>query len=100
MPKPRSSDRFADQIVLSDSTVVRIADEVERRILQLFRPEPTVAPDNSPRQIDPVDLLTPQQAAHLICKSDQTVYRCLAVVDICVGRAEITFSTRRQHEGE
>jgi hypothetical protein len=96
MPNPRRGDK---QIMLSDSVVVRIADEVERRIQRLLRPDPAPAiPEEAPRHIDEDDLLTPQQAAHLSGKSDQTIYRWIAQFDISICIAGTTFVSRRKLE--
>jgi hypothetical protein len=83
---------------LCNSDVVRIAGEIERRMLELFRPEPTPAPENSPRKIDQDDLLTPQQAAHLFCKSDQTIYRWITQFEISICIAGTAFVSRRKLE--
>ena len=96
MPNPRRADK---QLMLSDSAFVRIADEVERRILNLLRPDPVPAtPEEPPRHIDQDDLLTPQQAAHLIGKSDQTIYRWIAQFDIGICITGTTFVSRRKLE--
>jgi hypothetical protein len=84
---------------LCDSDVVRIADEVETRILKLWRPDPALAiPEGLPRHIDPDDLLTPQQAAHLIGKSDQTIYRWIPLFDISICIAGTVFVSRRKFQ--
>jgi len=96
MRKPRPDN---DQSVLSDSAVVRIADEVERRILRVLQPNPaSTSPVASPRQIDLNDLLTPQQAAHFYGKSDQTIYRWIIQFDISECIAGIPLVSRRKIE--
>jgi hypothetical protein len=96
MPKPRRGNNSTKQLDLSDSAVVRIADELERRIWKLLRPDPTPTPEVSPRHIDLDDLLTPQKAAHLYGKSDQTIYRWITRFDISECIAGTVLISRRK----
>ena len=95
----RRSQSYENQSVLSDSAVVRIADEVERRILRLLQPHPaSTNPVAPPHHIDLDDLLTPQQAAHLYGKSDQTIYRWINQFDISECIAGTTLVSRHKIE--
>jgi hypothetical protein len=110
MPKPRRDDpvdppeaiewgaaAYVPQI--ADDDVQRIADEIERRFLRIFRPAPIPPmPDSSANKIDPNDLLTPQQAAHIAGKSDQTIHRWVGQFDISETIAGTTFISRRKLE--
>jgi hypothetical protein len=91
MANPRRGDK---EIVLSESVIVQIADELERRVLRLLRPEPT--PALTQAQIDPDDLMTPQNAAHRYGVSDQTVYRRMERFDISECVAGTVLVSRRK----
>jgi len=97
MPKPRRGNNLTKEIVLSDAAIVRIADEVERRIIKVLLPEPAPTTDGpKSHHIDLDDLLTPQRAAHLYGVSDQTIYRWIAQFDISECIAGTTLVSRRK----
>jgi hypothetical protein len=99
MPKPRRGDNLNKEIVLSNAAIVRIADELERRLLKVLLPEPAPAIDGpKSHHIDQDDLLTPQRAAHLYRVSDQTIYRWIAQFDISECIAGTTLVSRRKIE--
>lgn len=97
-PSPRGPRIVVAPHGICDGDVVRIADELERRVCRLFLPEPAPAPKRLPRHIDQDDLLTPQQAAHLSSKSDQTIYRWMIQFDISICIAGTAFISRRKLE--
>jgi hypothetical protein len=99
MPNPRRGANWTNETVLSESAFVRIADVVERRLLKHLQPATASGlPEEPPRHIDQDDLMTPQQAAHLIGKSDQTIYRWIAQFGIGIRIAGTTFVSRRKLE--
>jgi hypothetical protein len=76
-----------------DVLVMRIADEVERRVLRILRPEPVV---QAARPIDADDCLTFKQAAHIVRKSDESVRRRSKQFDFTIIVGGATFISRRK----
>jgi len=96
MPNSRRKPDRAERPCLRDSEIVRIADELERRMRNVLRPEPIPTAATSPTRIDPDDLMTPQKAASLYGVSDQTVYRRMAAYDISECIAGTVLISRRK----
>ena len=67
---------------ISDADVARIADELERRVLGLFRPVPAPMPEVSPRHVDLDDLIGPKEAAALVGRHEKTIHRWMRDFDI------------------
>lgn len=91
MAKAQRNNARIVQPALSEADVERVADALERRMTKYFRPYSVSAmPEVSPRHIDRADLITPQQAAYLYGKSDQTIYRWINQFDIseCIAGTE------------
>jgi hypothetical protein len=76
MPNPRRGDNGTKEIALDDTTVEAIADAFQRRMPQLFRPDPgpTVS-EVPPHHIDLDDLIGAKEAAHLVGKHERTMHR-------------------------
>jgi hypothetical protein len=72
------------QLALSEADAERIVDAMQRRVPQLFRPEPSpTISEVSPRHVDLDDLIGAKEGAHLVGKHERTIHRWQNEFDIC-----------------
>lgn len=76
MPKPRCGNSWTKEIALDDATVEAIADAFQRRMPQLFRPDPgPTESEVAPHHVDLDDLIGAKEAGHIVGKHERTMHR-------------------------
>jgi hypothetical protein len=110
MPKPRRGDNWTKEIVLNDASVETIVDAIQRRMPQLFRPDPgPKVSEVLPRHVDLDDLIGAKEGGHLVGRHERTIHRwqndydiseVVAGTKILSRRKLLTHAARYQHDSD